>query len=342
MKILFLAIGDESVASSRVRVYSYLPYLNKKDFKVFILHYTSSWQCRKILTVKKQNIVEKIVSKLYSVAIILSLFIFAPFFDVIYVQKVLLSKFTLTVLKALNSNIIFDFDDAIYLYRNIDHLLKNATSVIVSNKYLKEFASKHNSRTYELISPVEVNNRSSLKRGISLTLGWIGSYQTSKYLYPLISVFKSLKHKSENLNIEFMGAQRNKYFESLDIKITEWSIETEKKYLRRIDIGIMPLVDDELSRGKGGYKLLQYMAVGIPSVASPVGINKEIIKDGINGFLANSPDEWLGKLLLLIRDASLRQKLGQEGQRLAEKSYSYRANTPRLIEILKNADSDNF
>lgn len=335
MKILFLAIGDESVASSRVRVYSYLPYLSKKGFKVFILHYTSSWQCKKILTVKKQNIVEKIVSKLYSVAIILSLFIFAPFFDVIYVQKVLLSKFTSAVLKVLNSNIIFDFDDAIYLYRNIDHLLKNAASVIVSNKYLKEFASRHNSRTYELISPVEVNNRSSLKRDIPLTLGWIGSYQTSKYLYPFISVFRSLKDKFENLNIEFMGAERNKYFESLDIKIVEWSIKKEKKYLQRIDIGIMPLIDDDLSRGKGGYKLLQYMAVGIPCVASPVGINKEIVKDGITGFLASSKEEWLEKFTILLENRELRRLMGEQGRLRAKKYYSYEANLPKLVNILK-------
>lgn len=161
IKILFLTIGDNSVASSRVRVYSYLPYLQRRGFKVSVMHYTPSWQCRKILAMKKQNFFEKVFSKLYSTIAIVSLFIFSPFFDVIYIQKVTLSKFTIMVLKALNDNIIFDFDDAIFIYKDITHLLENSTRVVVSNKYLKEFASRYNKRVYELVSPVTVNLFSS-------------------------------------------------------------------------------------------------------------------------------------------------------------------------------------
>lgn len=342
MKVLFLTIGDKSVASSRVRVYSYLPYLYKEGRKVFIMHYTPSWQCKKILSMKKQSFIAKIISKLYTMSIVLFLFILAPFFDAIYIQKVMLSKFTIMVLKVLNGNIIFDFDDAIFIYKDITHLLKNSVCVIVSNKYLKEFASRYNRRVYELISPVKVDSHYFQKNDNLITLGWLGSPETSKYLYQLIPVFKSLKEKFENLNIEFMGTDKNKYFESSDIKITEWSIEGEKKYLERINIGIMPLIDDEWSRSKCGYKLLQYMAMGIPCVASPVGINKEIIEDGLNGFLANTPDEWLDKLSLLIRDILLCQKLGKEGRRLAEELYSYKVNAPRLIEILQNINSNTF
>jgi glycosyltransferase involved in cell wall biosynthesis len=339
MKVLFLTIGDKSVASSRTRVYSYLPYLHGNGFKVFIMHYTPSWQSKNILSMKKQNFISKIISKLYSAGKLILLFIMAPFFDVVYIQKVALSKFAIAVLRVLNSNIIFDFDDAIFIHKDVTHLLRSSACVIVSNKYLKSFVSGHNERVYELISPVKVDSRAPLKKDTFITLGWSGSPQTSKYLYPLISVFKILKEKFENLNIEFMGAEKNRCFKALDIKITQWSIEGEKEYLRRMDIGIMPLTDDRFSQAKAGYKLLQYMAVGIPGVASPVGINRDIIKNGRNGFLAQTPNEWVDKLSLLIENALLRKRLGQQGRILAEKLYSYRVNAPRLIEILKSVTS---
>ncbi len=344
MKLLFLAVGDRSVASSRVRTYSYLPYLRKEGLKAFILHYTPSWQCARILSMKKISFIEEIAAKLYSAVNVLLLFIIAPFFEIVYIQKVVLSKFSIRVLKALNSNIVFDFDDAIFLYQDIIHVLRNSVAVIVANKSLKEFASRYNNRVYELISPVEVkaDSQSFRKNGSLVTLGWIGAPQTARYLYQLIPVLQRLKEKFKNLNIEFMGVGQNKHFESLDIKIREWSIEREKEYLRSLDIGIMPLTDDGVSRAKAGYKLLQYMAVGIPCVASPVGINKEIIRDGSNGFLANTPAEWLDRLSLLITDAALRQTLGQEGRRLAEELYSYRVCSFRLMEILNKVSPKNI
>lgn len=336
MKVLFLTIGDKSVASSRVRVNSYLPYLHREGIKAFIMHYTPSWQCRKISYMKKQNFVEKIVSKLYSMLMVLFLFIAAPFFDVIYIQKVILSRFSIKILKILNGNIVFDFDDSLFLYNDIGYLLKDFTCVIVSNKYLKEFASRYSRRVYELVTPVEVDGHHFQKDGDSVTLGWIGSPQTSKFLYQVVPIFKSLKERFKDLKIEFMGINKNKDFELLlGIKTTEWSLEEEKRFLERISIGIMPLLHDESSKGKCGYKLLQYMANGIPCVASPIGINKEIVKNGINGFLVDTPDEWLDKLSLLISNASLRQEMGQRGLELVEGLYSYRVTAPRLIEILR-------
>ena len=135
-----------------------------------------------------------------------------------------------------------------------------------------------------------------------------------------------------------MGAGRSGYLESLDIKITDWSIEREKKYLRRIDIGIMPLRDDEWSRGKGGYKLLQYMATGISCVGSPVGVNKEIIEEGNNGFLASDNDEWYKKLEILIKDRNLRQAMGRNARQTAEEKYSVeKVYAKKFISVLYNA-----
>jgi len=337
MKILFLTLGDRKVASSRARVYSYEPYLKREGWKMVVMHYTPSWQCRKILSMGDENIIEKIINKLYSGCVMLSLFMLAPFFNLVYIQKVYISKFSMKILRILNNKVTFDFDDAVYLYKNITYLLTTASAVIASNDYLKTIAFDYNNQTYKLITPVNVHNKQHLvKENNAVILGWIGSIGTSKYLNPLIPVFKKLTEKFKNLKIIFMGCSKNEGFELFGINVIDWSLEGEKKYLGEINIGIMPLEDDEWSRAKSGYKLLQYMAAAIPCVASPVGVNKEIVKNGVNGFLANTPDEWLDKLSALVVDASLRKKMGQEGLSLAETLYSYEVTSPKLIEILSS------
>ena len=105
--------------------------------------------------------------------------------------------------------------------------------------------------------------------------------------------------------------------------------------LQDFDIGIMPLADDEWSRGKGGYKLLQYMAIGIPCVASPVGTNNRIILEGINGFLSSSEDEWMKKLSLLIENSDLRYRMGIAGRKIAEENYSLKVAVPKMARILR-------
>jgi len=238
-----------------------------------------------------------------------------------------------------NRKIIFDFDDAIYLYKDITYLLKGAASVITSNKYLKKFAFEYNKEVHELISPVNMNKRLPPRKDDFVTLGWVGSPEASKYLYPLIPVFKKLKERFNNLNIEFMGAKKDSHFKSSDINIIKWSLEAEKGYLEKIDIGIMPLGDDEWTRAKGGYKLLLYMSMGIPCVATPVGINKEIVKEGETGFFANSEEEWLNKLTVFLENKKLRQDMGCRGRLRAKEYFSYNAVLPKFLDVIKSCAS---
>jgi len=118
-----------------------------------------------------------------------------------------------------------------------------------------------------------------------------------------------------------------------------WSLDTEVADLQNFDIGIMPLPDNEWTRGKGGYKLLQYMAVGIPCIASPVGINMELIRDGENGFLAATEDQWYEKISLLTRDQELRKKMGMRGRDFVVKNYSFEVAAPKLISALRQLSS---
>ncbi|UCD55390.1 MAG: glycosyltransferase [Candidatus Omnitrophota bacterium] len=334
MRILFLTIGDETIASSRVRVYGYLPFLAGEGIGYRILIFTSKAKCRRILTLKKDNFLQHIFEIFYKIYIIAKLLVLSKKYEIVYVQKVILPKALWKILRKLNKRVIFDFDDAIYIYKDISYLLKDAACVVVSNKILKERALGYNKRIYELISPVSVNKRFPAPKDGSVTLGWIGSPETSRYLLPLMPVFRDLKEKFENLEIEFMGVAPNKDFALLNIGIKDWSLEAEKEYLKRLAVGIMPLKDDEWSRSKAGYKLLLYMSRGIACVASPVGINMKIIENGKSGFFATSKDEWFERLSVLLKDAKLRGKIAERGRIRAKEHFSYDKVFPKFLEIL--------
>jgi len=124
-----------------------------------------------------------------------------------------------------------------------------------------------------------------------------------------------------------------------NIFFKKWSLEEEPDDLRAFDIGIMPLIEDEWSTGKSGYKLIQYMATGIPCLASAVGVNKDIIEEGVTGFLVNGPQEWIEKLSILIENDGLRKSMGARGRQKAEKYYSYQANAVKLIDIIASLSS---
>jgi glycosyltransferase involved in cell wall biosynthesis len=120
----------------------------------------------------------------------------------------------------------------------------------------------------------------------------------------------------------------------VDVRSRPWRAETEVEDLRELDVGIMPLPDDPWTRGKCGLKALQYMALGIPAVVSPVGVNTDIVRHGMNGYLATSPDEWIEGMRRLLADGALRERLGREARRTVEDRYSARGHAPRLARIL--------
>jgi glycosyltransferase involved in cell wall biosynthesis len=125
--------------------------------------------------------------------------------------------------------------------------------------------------------------------------------------------------------------------EGLAVRCLPWRAETEPDDLRALDVGVMPLSGDEWSRGKCGMKALQYMALGIPPVVSPVGVNTTIVRDGVNGFYARTEEEWIDRMALLLEDELLRRSLGQEARRTVEESYSARTHAPRVAKILSEA-----
>jgi glycosyltransferase involved in cell wall biosynthesis len=166
-------------------------------------------------------------------------------------------------------------------------------------------------------------------------IGWTGSHSTVVHLLTLERALRRLAER-ERFRLRVIGAP-NMRLETLDglaMDVLPWRSETEVEDLRPIDIGVMPLPDDRWNRGKCGMKALQYMGLGVPTVCSPVGVNATIVRDGENGQLAATEDEWVEKLALLLRCPELRARLGRAGRATVEARYSAVVQAPRVFRVI--------
>jgi hypothetical protein len=169
------------------------------------------------------------------------------------------------------------------------------------------------------------------------TIGWIGSPSTWGFVRPLLPLLAELC-RDGRVRFSAVGAGAAAEADRFDGGSFEaWSEAGEIAAVQSMDIGIMPLPDEPWARGKSGYKLVQYMACGVPVVASPVGVNCEIVHAGVNGFLAREVGEWRATLTRLLEDAGLRKAMGQAGRERAVEAYSLQAHAARLIEVMQKA-----
>lgn len=277
-------------------------------------------------------------------------------FDVIYVHLELAPigpPFLEYLLSKTGRPVIYDIDDLVFLphastanrfmefFRTrsrIDFLLKPGSHVIVCTEYLKKYALQYNDKVTNISSTINtvtyfVNNPYTNQKRVCV--GWSGSHSTSPYLHLLDNVLLKIQ-KKYNVRIKVIGDASFRIPEA-DIDAQQWCLETEVRDLQELDIGIYPLPNEEWVLGKSGLKALQYMALGIPTVAQSIGANFEIIQDGVNGFLVNSEEEWLKKISLLIENPELRKKIGVAGRKTVEERYSVKVNAPRYLEVLRSA-----
>jgi len=251
---------------------------------------------------------------------------------------------------------IFDFDDAIFVsYRSPSNgylsylkfasktktICRIASHVMVGNPYLADYARQVNDHVTVVPTTIDTEKyrvpQRKQKNG-PVVIGWTGSYSTVQHLDTMRGALKKLAEK-ESFRLRVIGTPAYEC-DPVDVEAMPWRAETELEDLSEIDIGMMPLPDDRWSKGKCGLKALQFMALGIPTICSPVGVNTDIIKDDQNGYIAGTEDEWVEKLTRLLRSAELRQRLGHAGRVTVEEQYSARTQTPRVYEIFKSVLSD--
>jgi glycosyltransferase involved in cell wall biosynthesis len=211
-----------------------------------------------------------------------------------------------------------------------------ASHVIVGNSYLANYASRVNRQVTIVPSTIDTIEYQAGDCGLSNGLpviGWTGSYSTLQYLDAMRSTLQRLAQR-EGFRLRVIGAPGYK-IEGVEVESLPWNPHSEVADLRTIDIGIMPLPDDRWTRGKCGMKALQYMALGKPVVASPVGANLNIVNDRTSGYLAAREEEWVDRLSELLRSPSLRTQFGVEGRKIVETKYSAEVHVPRVYNILR-------
>lgn len=335
MRGLFLVQSVDG-AAARYRVGQYLPYLRARGIECAVEAVAATFEER------------------------WTQFSRAAEYDFVFLQRKLLPAFWWWRLRRSARKLVFDFDDAIMFrsasksnphsrgrMRAFRRTVRGAELVLCGNRFLLEQALDAGGRTNRrtatgaplrpVVVPTVVDTdcypeHHSAEPG-AVTLGWIGSRSTLRYLEAIGPVLNEIGRTRPGVRLKVV-CDRFPEFTGLPVVRVPWSEETEAAELASCDIGLMPLSDDLWSRGKCGLKILQYHAAGIPCVASPVGVNRELINDGATGALATTIDEWVSKLEAMINDATARLSMGRAGRAQVVERWSLAAWQPRLFELL--------
>lgn len=248
--------------------------------------------------------------------------------------------------------VIFDYDDAIFhnydqhksglvrhfLGRKLQSTIGVAKVVTAGNAYLADYARAFCPRVEIVPTVVDFNAYTRRPHPFSENapkIGWIGTPSTwTDYMAPMMPLLTQ-GVEAAGARMTAVGAGRAAAAHPL-LDNLPWTEESEVARIHEMDIGIMPLTDTPWARGKCGYKLIQYMACGIPVIASPVGVNAEIVEHGVNGFLASSDAEWADALQIMLRDPALRARMGEAGRRKVERDYSLQVWGTRVAQMLRD------
>ena len=252
----------------------------------------------------------------------------------------------------MNKNIIFEFDDTIfepsqfargfnksydkYRRKSLPSFLKICKHIIAENSYLAEYTLRYNKNVSIITAPIDVEEffPKRKNRGKIVILGWIGSAFTTNQLRLLVPALEKISQKYPHVILKLIGADDTITFQNIRIQQVSWSLNTMIEELQSFDIGLMPLDEDLFNKGRLGYKMIQYMSMGIPIVASNTGLNPEVVIENENGFLASNEQEWIDKLSLLIENPKLRKKLGENGRKKAVEKYSLRTAEQKFLRII--------
>ncbi len=257
--------------------------------------------------------------------------------------------FEWVVSKLWGKKMIYDFDDAIWIPNTssenkiasslkcnwkVKYICKWSYKIAGGNEYLCNYASQYNKNTVLVPTCVDVetmHNKLKEHRDGKTVVGWTGSQSTLFYLDMLVPILQKLQ---DELDFTFLViANKNPALSLKNFQFIEWNETSEIDDLLKMDIGLMPLQADAWSEGKCGFKLIQYLSLGIPAIASPVGVNKAIIQEGVNGFIASNNQEWEDHLRKLIADTQLRKNLGKNGRNKIVAEFSIQSQKENFIKL---------
>jgi glycosyltransferase involved in cell wall biosynthesis len=361
IRVLALSPIPEEGAGCRFRIAQFIPYLESVGFEVtlqslftpefFRLVYRPGQYLRKAVALGGLSI--KRLAALASVSQ----------YDVIFLYREIFPLGPPLVERWLTSRrrppIVFDFDDAIFLPNvsdanrliatlkqpgKVSAIVRRSDRVIVGNDYLAAYARQHSNAVTVIPTSVDLSRFVPRPAGSDATrpateppvIGWIGSPTTGPYLKMLRPVFEKLAERRKFV-LRISGAAEPVSIPGVQVDNTPWQLDREVELFNTCDIGVYPLPDEDWSKGKCGFKAIQFMACGVPVVSSAVGVNREIIHDGSNGFLATTVDDWIAKLEQLLSDTELRCRFAAAGRQTIAERYSLEINAPKLAATLRAA-----
>ena len=331
LKFIFVITPNTQTPSFRYRLSQYIPFLERLGFKVEVFE-------RQTITPadigNQENSLEKAA--------------------IIFLQKKLLNRSESSLLGKWRKKMVLDLDDALFIpafdtggkilgtvkrsrkWNKFVRTLESCSQVICANSYLAEKCREAGHNNIHVIpTPVPLDRYhaksfESPEQG-SFILGWIGTPGNLRYLEPLRPVLGNL-HRKLSVILRIISSERPAITEC-PLEFKKWRLEEEADDLAGLDVGLMPLTDDAWTRGKAGFKLLQYMAAGLPSVSSNVGMNREIIQNGKNGFLVENASDWQIILEELACDPALCKRTGQNARKTVENQYCLDVIVPRIVDI---------
>ncbi len=324
MKVLFI-YQDNKMPSSRIRVLNLLPEIQEGGIHAEALVYP-------------KNISEKI-----------RLFKNIGQFDIIYLQKKLPSPVEAKLFKSLSKRLIFDFDDAIY-YKDDSHpffesssrqikfksIVRGADLIIAGNRILADYARQFNRKVISVPSAVEtrgVPRKDYTVENENFIIGWVGGKGNLHHLEILSKTFQKLaQHNRIQVNIICNDTIK---IPGVEINFIPWELETQGTEIARFDVGIMPLPSNKWTEGKCAYKALQYMAAAVPPVVSDVGISRDIVGHGREGFVVSSADGFFDAIETFINNKDQRREMGENARKKAETYFSVEVVGKSLADVLK-------
>lgn len=345
--LVFAKYGDLA-ASTRQRFVQAIPYLAQQNITLEIAPLFDNAYLSLLFNKGERNKTAMLRAYIERIKTLLR----ADDYDFIFVQYELfpyLPGLFETFLRVTKKPVFYDIDDAIFhqydtnrnpfirvfLGRKLVPLLRRADIAFCGNAYLQEYVSRYCTRTEIIPTVVDTSifKPHAAKPPIHPpVLGWIGSPSTWDYCQPLLPMLSKF---AEELRLSaFIVGAGHKAEPNPNFEFADWVESNEVADIQRMDIGIMPIPDAPWARGKCGYKLIQYMACGIPVIASPVGVNRDIVQHGVNGFLASTDAEWRAAIEHLLRDKPLRTRMGEAGRKIVEERYSIQLQGPRLAQFI--------